>query len=415
MAKQHFGTTEAANEEDFFRVMERSKPYKDMERLIKKALLEQWNDLILSGIINSIFTQYKRFFRGTKRKPAKVRKDFQKQDVMSVDELKEVERDTLQQDRFIVSEDALKYAPFLLFLKTEVGKNLKSIGSYYSFKPELRNYLKGISNLVGQSIIDQIPSPNTIKFRLSNKDIKDKINERINELVRQLDATTQKTLVSQLALGVKNGETKTELVERVQQKGKDLSETRSKRIITTETVAIVGYIGYMTGVFNGVTMKTWVTAGDERVCPVCAPLDGVEVPIDSNFEGAGVKYPPAHVMCRCDVYYDTKTNLASNFIKDHNNIHNYIDELFQKAKTYVFYKPTKTKKLKIINPNAVWAGGESLVGKDKNIAAIYEEIRNARPIAKEMLLEQAKDKLTLEGMVQLRSMLGLSPNVKRNK
>lgn len=41
----------------------------------------------------------------------------------------------------------------------------------------------------------------------------------------------------------------------------------------------------------------WVTAHDEKVCPVCAPLDGQVALIGEGFDG--VDGPPAHPRCRC--------------------------------------------------------------------------------------------------------------------
>lgn len=48
----------------------------------------------------------------------------------------------------------------------------------------------------------------------------------------------------------------------------------------------------------GKTKKRWVTGGDERVCDICARLDGVEVPMDEMFPG-GYEAPTAHPHCRC--------------------------------------------------------------------------------------------------------------------
>lgn len=55
--------------------------------------------------------------------------------------------------------------------------------------------------------------------------------------------------------------------------------------------------------------KKWLTADDERVCPVCGPLDGVIVEENEYFmgsDGKKVLIPPYHVQCRCVVQYITE-------------------------------------------------------------------------------------------------------------
>lgn len=55
-------------------------------------------------------------------------------------------------------------------------------------------------------------------------------------------------------------------------------------------------------------VKIWYTNNDDRVCPICAPLDGMTVKIDDGFsteEGEGIMEPPAHVNCRCWIDYTT--------------------------------------------------------------------------------------------------------------
>jgi hypothetical protein len=48
------------------------------------------------------------------------------------------------------------------------------------------------------------------------------------------------------------------------------------------------------------TMKMWVTAQDELVCPVCRPMDGLTAPLGQPFEGeVATLVPPAHPNCRC--------------------------------------------------------------------------------------------------------------------
>ena len=58
-------------------------------------------------------------------------------------------------------------------------------------------------------------------------------------------------------------------------------------------------------------VKTWFTNNDDLVCPICGPLDGKTVPIDSGWgengqeDEEGILQPPAHVNCRCWTDYST--------------------------------------------------------------------------------------------------------------
>lgn len=44
---------------------------------------------------------------------------------------------------------------------------------------------------------------------------------------------------------------------------------------------------------------TYVTEHDETVCEICAPLDGITLPVDDPFWSSN--YPPMHFNCHCDV------------------------------------------------------------------------------------------------------------------
>lgn len=48
-------------------------------------------------------------------------------------------------------------------------------------------------------------------------------------------------------------------------------------------------------------VKTWITVLDERVCPVCRPLHGIQAKLnDAFFSIRGIiESPPAHPLCRC--------------------------------------------------------------------------------------------------------------------
>ena len=53
--------------------------------------------------------------------------------------------------------------------------------------------------------------------------------------------------------------------------------------------------------------KRWFTVQDDRVCPICRPLDGQVIPLKSSFSSLGFTglRPPAHVRCRCFMQFAT--------------------------------------------------------------------------------------------------------------
>ncbi|MCI8843871.1 MAG: minor capsid protein [Oscillospiraceae bacterium] len=62
--------------------------------------------------------------------------------------------------------------------------------------------------------------------------------------------------------------------------------------------------------YIGECVKVWVTADDERTCPVCGELDGRKASMDALFS-IGKLMPPAHPSCRCAVAFEEieSTNL----------------------------------------------------------------------------------------------------------
>lgn len=56
--------------------------------------------------------------------------------------------------------------------------------------------------------------------------------------------------------------------------------------------------GQSDGLIDPVLVKEWIVSPDDRLCPECEPLDGVQVGINEMFPG-GVLNPPLHPNCRC--------------------------------------------------------------------------------------------------------------------
>lgn len=83
---------------------------------------------------------------------------------------------------------------------------------------------------------------------------------------------------------------------------------RAERIAITEVTRAYAEGNLMTwrstGVVDG---KRWNTAVDEKVCPICWPLNGMVVKMGEAFSidaadraaGLGITAPPAHPRCRC--------------------------------------------------------------------------------------------------------------------
>lgn len=63
--------------------------------------------------------------------------------------------------------------------------------------------------------------------------------------------------------------------------------------------------------YIGNCVKVWLTAYDERVCPICSAMDDEKRSMDEPFSN-GKLFPPAHPSCRCAVAYEEipGTNLS---------------------------------------------------------------------------------------------------------
>lgn len=84
----------------------------------------------------------------------------------------------------------------------------------------------------------------------------------------------------------------------------NIGETEASRAYHTGMVSVLQQSKYR-------WLKTWKTAEDEKVCPVCLPLHGVTIPLDQTFASEPksgsydgmltlINVPPAHPgTCRC--------------------------------------------------------------------------------------------------------------------
>lgn len=57
------------------------------------------------------------------------------------------------------------------------------------------------------------------------------------------------------------------------------------------------------GLIDRDTKRVWIVTDDDRLCPICEPMDGQEVGLEEAFESDGERalVPPIHPQCRCAV------------------------------------------------------------------------------------------------------------------
>lgn len=53
------------------------------------------------------------------------------------------------------------------------------------------------------------------------------------------------------------------------------------------------------------TRRRWIVTEDDRLCPLCEPLDGETVPLLGGVYSGGVSGPPLHPQCRCAEVIET--------------------------------------------------------------------------------------------------------------
>lgn len=87
-------------------------------------------------------------------------------------------------------------------------------------------------------------------------------------------------------------------------------ETRAEVLARTETMRASneGQIqlwdqAVESGLLTGDEKKEWIVTPDDRLCPICEPMDGVIVGLGDDFNVGGdrIDGPPAHPNCRCTV------------------------------------------------------------------------------------------------------------------
>lgn len=87
----------------------------------------------------------------------------------------------------------------------------------------------------------------------------------------------------------------------LKQRAETIARTESMTAINQGRVAMWQQLAE-DGALDEDTKRQWLTADDERVCPICGPLDEhPPIPLDGSYQTSigTVDHPPAHPSCRC--------------------------------------------------------------------------------------------------------------------
>jgi SPP1 gp7 family putative phage head morphogenesis protein len=131
-----------------------------------------------------------------------------------------------------------------------------------------------------------------VDWELVNADVLTLARAEAARLAGQVTETTKAQAAKLITDWIETGGTMDELSERL---AALYPEQRAKMIAATEVTRLYAAGNRAAWVASGVVSGLeWMTASDERVCPVCGALDGKQYSIE-----APERMPPAHPSCRC--------------------------------------------------------------------------------------------------------------------
>jgi SPP1 gp7 family putative phage head morphogenesis protein len=141
-----------------------------------------------------------------------------------------------------------------------------------------------------------------IEWDLVNTQVVRWIHDYVTDLSSGITSTSSRYVQEAVADWIGSGQHLDELVDILQPM---FGEVRARMIATTEVTRAYSEGNQATWRASGVVDgKRWNTAVDELVCPICEPLDGMEIGLEEDgftteAGDIGLTGPPAHPSCRC--------------------------------------------------------------------------------------------------------------------
>lgn len=166
---------------------------------------------------------------------------------------------------------------------------------------DLSGYLAWAGSQGGQGFLDKLGINGV--FGLTNPQLIEYFGNYANLTIDSVDTYTKEWIAGKIQEGKELGLTPFEIQQSLIDDGKNISAIRAERIVLTETAHAMGVIELESIKRAGIKEYIWRTSRDERVCPICSPLEGQRVNTGKSFThpetGAIYQFYPAHVSCRC--------------------------------------------------------------------------------------------------------------------
>jgi SPP1 gp7 family putative phage head morphogenesis protein len=198
--------------------------------------------------------------------------------------------------------DYKTHLPLLMSLaKADSGPLANQVGVLIAQKTlandiDLQAFLVWAGTQGGQAALDKAGIYGI--FGLKNQALVDYFKNSANLTIKTLDNTTKDWVAQKIQQGKDQGLTPFQIQQLLRDEGKGISKIRAERIVLTETQKAMTIIENEASRRYGIQKQIWRTSIDERVCPICAPLEGLETGVGQGYPG-GYEGPPAHVSCRC--------------------------------------------------------------------------------------------------------------------
>jgi SPP1 gp7 family putative phage head morphogenesis protein len=129
----------------------------------------------------------------------------------------------------------------------------------------------------------------------------DTLVERNNSSLKGVTDAMNQKITMELSDSILKGESISQMTKRITGVVEDVGIVRAQMIARTETMKAVNEGTKRRYQEIGIEKMDWLTALDERTCPICRKYDGKITPSQTD----GV-FPPAHPNCRCAVVAHTE-------------------------------------------------------------------------------------------------------------